>query len=206
MMPPEPVELPDTMPGEIMHAQPGTLVLTDLPADDGRPLLLIDVDGVLNVISRSQNHKTYDFHLVETGDGFRFRIQFRKELRGWLDRLIDHYVPVWCTMWDDEANTCLAPLLDLPSFPYIPCGDNGREALLTYKPGPQLHHKMPMISERVGTRAFAWLDDEIGDQDLLWAEMRDDQVAPTKFMKIDSRMGLLEHHVNKLVRWAELIK
>lgn len=174
------------------------LDVASLP-DDGRPLLLIDVDGVLNIASRTQNHKRYN---IFKASGFWIRIW--REVPNLLDRLTDHFVPVWCTMWDDLANTELAPRLDLPSLPYIPCWDNSHTVPLWGE--VMVHHKIPAIVKHVGSRAIAWIDDEIGKNDLAWAQVRNDTVAPTKFLKIDERMGLLEHHVIKLITWAESLK
>jgi hypothetical protein len=141
-----------------------------------KPLLCLDVDGVLNVINRSQNRKTYDIFRSDSG----FWIRFRRELPGWLDRLVDHFDLVWCTMWDHNANTELADRLDLPWLPYI--------------------------DKYVQDMPFAWVDDSFVKGDFTWADWRDNNLAPTKLFQIDPRMGLLEHHVNKLVAWAELIK
>lgn len=170
----------------------------ELP-DDGRPLLLIDVDGVLNAINGNQGSRTYAIH-----DVLGYPIRFRHELADWLSRLTDHFVPVWTTMWDEDANTELAPLLGLPSLPCIPCHQD-RFRVAMWQDAP-LHCKVPCIVEHVDDRPFAWIDDEIGRHDLLWAARRDDEIAPTMLLKIDPRMGLLEHHVNKLIGWATKIR
>lgn len=177
------------------------MLIVDLPEDDPRPLLLIDVDGVLNVLSRHPKPRIYNEHVVTIGT-YDFPIRFRKELSDWIFTLVEHYVPVWCTMWDDEANEHLAPLLGLPDFPVIPCNESGTRLALGGPVSP-LHHKVPSIEEHVGNRAFAWVDDEIGRHDEAWGARRTVEVAPTYLLRIDQRMGLLEHHVNKLVTWAE---
>lgn len=165
-----------------------------------KPLLLIDVDGVLNVINRSQNTKVYNMFRSESG----FWIRFRHELANWLDKLIDHYAPVWCTMWDHNANTELADKLDLPWLPYVPCWD-GQDDVAEWN-DMLVHTKVPCIDKYVQDMPFAWIDDLFLKGDHAWASWRDDNLAPTKLMPIDPRMGLLEHHVNKLIAWAELIK
>jgi hypothetical protein len=165
-----------------------------------KPLLCLDVDGVLNVINRSQNRKTYDIFRSDSG----FWIRFRRELPGWLDRLVDHFDLVWCTMWDHNANTELADRLDLPWLPYIPCWD-GQDTVAEWD-GMLVHTKVPCIDKYVQDMPFAWVDDSFVKGDFTWADWRDNNLAPTKLFQIDPRMGLLEHHVNKLVAWAELIK
>lgn len=174
------------------------LDLSAIP-DDGRPLLLIDVDGVLNIFNGSQNRKLYVEHQVGP-----YRIKFRIGMSDWLVELVDHFIPVWCTMWDDSANLDLCPLLDWPSLPYIPCADT-RDNAVEWG-GNLLHSKVDPITRHVGDRPFVWIDDEVGKHDFAWATARDRHVAPTQLIKTDDRVGLERHHVNRLIKWAELIK
>lgn len=167
---------------------------------DDKPLLLIDVDGVLNCICRNPHARMYD--VFSFGP---YRIAIRHETGRWLKRLSESFHPVWCTMWDEQANLVLAPRLGLPELPVIPCDERRYDAPMEWE-GLSLHSKIPCIVEHVGDRAFAWVDDEIGSHDTAWSRQRDDEEAPTYLLKIDPRMGLLEHHVNKLVGWAERIK
>lgn len=171
-------------------------------SDDGRPLLLLDVDGVLNAINRSQNHKTYHIEVIQTSDGLRYIVRLNRKLSGWLDELTDHFLPVWATMWDDDANEHLAPLLGLPSLPVLSCAENGWTCL-TKDPGRTLHHKIDVIEVSVGDRPFAWLDDEISEADLEWATER---LTPSFLIKVRPDQGLQQHHVDKLIRWAQEIK
>lgn len=164
-----------------------------------KPLLGLDVDGVLNVINRSQNHKTYD--IFKAGP---FWIRFRRELPDWLDRLVDHYHLVWCTMWDHNANLDLTERLDLPWLPFIPCWDAQDDVAEWH--GLPVHTKVPCIDKHIQDLPFAWVDDSFLKGDFAWADWRDDNLAPTKLLQIDPRMGLLEHHVDKLIAWAEKIK
>src|SRR4051812_11541020 len=99
--------------------------MTDYEAlpDDGRPLLLIDVDGVLNAINQSQNAKVYNiFRAGATQSSKGFTIRFQHALNGWLTELAEHYHLVWCTTWDDLANAELAGHLGLSALPVIPTG------------------------------------------------------------------------------------
>lgn len=166
---------------------------------DDRPFLLVDVDGVLNAINESQNRKTYD--IFQSGP---YRIRLRHELSGWLHRLSEHFELVWTTMWDEAANAELSPRLGLPNLPYIPCWENSGTPVLWNE--HSLYSKVVGINEHLKDRPFAWIDDEIRDGEQEWARIRDDEVAPTCLLRIDAHMGLAEHHVDRLIEWAQLIK
>lgn len=170
-------------------------------SDDERPLLLIDVDGVLNAVNTSRNHKLYMIEHVLDSGGNRYLVRLRHELPKWLDELSQHFVLVWATMWDDDANEYIGSLLDLPYLPVIPCEENGWKYF--NDGGGDQHHKIQMIEHYVGDRPFAWIDDEIGEPDLKWATER---LTPSYLVKIDPRMGLLRHHVDKLIAWAKEIE
>ena len=174
--------------------------------DDGRPLLGIDVDGVLNAATNHFKPRVYDLHTVHIGRA-SFTVLFNKRLAGWLEKLTDHFIPVWCTMWDDEANLYLSPLLGLPSLPFIPCGHLHIQDDLTWR-GQEVHHKVKCIEPLIGKRAFAWIDDEIDmwPGTRAWADHRADEVAPTRLVRTNEREGLLGHHVSQLIDWAEGIK
>lgn len=175
------------------------LTVRDLPLEDARPLLLLDVDGVLNAINHSQNVKLYDIRTIETFQGFRVKIRMRRELTDWIFELTEYYVPVWCTMWNHDANLFLAPLLELPDLPVIECSYSSKG-----RPD-KCHDKITAIEEQVSDRALAWLDDEISHKDLDWAYLRNEKVAPTKFIKITETEGMQRFHVDRLMKWAQEI-
>lgn len=172
--------------------------VTEEPEDD-RPFLLLDVDGVINTINASQNAKTYKIFKVGP-----FTIRIRHEMKGWLARLGEHYQLVWATMWDDAANDDLAPVLGLPDLPYIPCHHTAYDD--PEWRGQRIHPKIPVVEYAMKDHPFAFVDDGFGKGDMAWAKERDDEIAPTKFLYIDPRMGLLKHHIDKLIAWADLIK
>lgn len=175
------------------------MTVDQLP-DPCKPLLLVDVDGVLNVSKRNPKPQLYDIHQVTTSDGFRFRLVFRKDLKEILKPLWEVFQPVWCTMWDHDANRCISPLLELEEWPVIPTFDHAHE----YDTGAsRYHHKIPMIEAHVGRRPFAWIDDEIGGWDNQWQDHRTVTVAPTLLHRIDQRSGVLPHNVAKLVAWGQ---
>lgn len=172
------------------------LPLDLLDHDDPRPWLLLDVDGVLNVFNKSQNQKLYARHAVVV-DGLRFPIKMRHALSDWIFELTEHFVPVWCTMWNDAANEYLCPLLELPELAVLPC---------SYREIPRdlgCHAKVASIEQYVPQdRALAWVDDEVRQRDKDWAYLRNEK-TPTTIVKTDERQGLRRDHVDKLIAWAK---
>jgi hypothetical protein len=172
--------------------------------DDGRPLLLIDVDGVLNAVNRSQNAKIYNiFRAGGTQTSKGFTIRFRRELADWLAELAEHYHLVWCTTWDDMANTELAEHLGLPELPVIPCAERD-----IYPPTIHLaHFKQGVVERYVDDRPYAWIDDDFTRIDLDWAHLRTEKDGiPTKILPIRGSAGLQRHHVDKLIAWATSLR
>jgi hypothetical protein len=69
---------------------------------------------------------------------------------------------VWASTWEQEANDFVAPLLGLPSLPFVAWSD----------PRPELADgvfwKTPQIVAWAKGRAFAWVDDQVTDADVAW--------------------------------------
>lgn len=178
--------------------------VTTLPTD--RPLLLIDVDGVLNAINKNQNHKRYD---IFTAEGYPIRMGWY--LADWMWELTNHFIPVWCTTWDEDANTYFADRLRMPFLPVIPTSEARGRGFSGDKPPlldpiPYVHWKMPAIVEYVENRPYAFIDDEITNYDHGWAKERTKSGIPTKMIKTDMRQGMLRHHVDKLIAWSASLK
>lgn len=154
-----------------------------------RPLLLLDVDGVLN-----------PFAAEICPDGFREHSLFPDEgpvrlnhVHGpWLVGLAEKYEIVWATGWEDDAHRVLSPILGLPQFPVI------RFPPVPFHP----REKVPAIAALVRDRAAAWVDDALTPEAYEWAG---DREAPTLLIGIDPCTGLTRPTVDRLSEWqAEL--
>jgi hypothetical protein len=153
---------------------------------NARPLLLLDVDGVLApLLTGGGVPDGFTEHTV-LGD----RLLLSPEHGEWLAALAEDFELVWATSWEDDANAAIAPLLGLPSLPVIALGDV--EQAGTWK--------LAAVARFVADRPVAWIDDALGDDALDWAESR---VAPTLLVRTDPRVGLLPNHVADLVRFRE---
>lgn len=84
-----------------------------------RPLVLLDVDGVLNVLGE-ESRATWDVLMAgrATADGTSFSIMWSPEviqtLNGWIE---DGVEVQWLTTWGHDANHSLRHLVGLPELP-----------------------------------------------------------------------------------------
>ena len=155
---------------------------------DRRPLLLVDVDGV--VCPYADELADPAGAGIEQAVVGHSRVWLARGVSDHLQLLADCFQLVWCTAWEDHAAEFLAPYLALPALPVIhfdePIGDDG-------------HWKWPAIDAFVGDRPFAWIDDELGREDFARAERRS---SATLLVWIEGTHGLAVAHVDELQRGA----
>jgi hypothetical protein len=159
---------------------------------DPRPLLLIDVDGVVcpygdelvEPLEAGLEQATVGYSPVWLPHGIRDRLR----------RLDESFQLVWCTAWQDRAAEFLAPHLGMRALPVIyfdePAEEDG-------------HWKWPAIEAFVGDRPFAWIDDELGRADLARAERRG---ILTLLVRVDGTTGLGDRHVGQLEEFADTVR
>lgn len=82
-----------------------------------RPLLLLDVDGVLNPFASPTCPPGYREHDFFPDDDPPVRLN--ESHASWLPLLATRFDLAWATGWEDEANTYLSPLFGLPRLPVI---------------------------------------------------------------------------------------
>jgi len=164
------------------------------PSPVRRPLLLVDVDGVISLFG-------FDWSDPPAG-----RPTFVDGLPHWISdtagpllrRLGSVFEPVWCTGWEDRAPEHLPRLLGLQggAYPHIVFG-----------PGPAAegrHWKLEAIEAYAEPeRPVAWIDDAFDDTCDAWAGSR---AGPTLLVRTDPAVGLTESHVDLLTAWAAALE
>ena len=154
-----------------------------------RPLLLVDVDGVISLFGfDAANPPAGQFEIV---DGIA---HFLSATAGdHLRRLSGAYELAWCTGWEEKANEYLTMALGLPAeLPLVPFDECDRP--------PSAHWKVAAIDAWVApTRPLAWIDDAHDDRCHTWAGARS---APTLLVATEPAHGITAGHVDELLGWA----
>jgi hypothetical protein len=163
---------------------------TKLPQSGHKPLLLVDVDGVISLFGFSSGGTPKGrwmnvdgiLHLISATAGEH------------LHALARSFDLAWCTGWEDKANEHLVPALALPGpLPVV--------ALTAHDepPQPAAHWKLAAVQEHAARRPVAWIDDSFNDACREWASARPE---PTLLVDADPPVGLTVEHVTALERWA----
>jgi len=157
--------------------------------DTGRPILFVDVDGVLSLFGFDPaGEMPGPFHWI---DGIAHCIPPASgEL---LERLAERFDLVWATGWEEKANEYLPGILGLSSRK-LPCLTFDGRAVFGSS-----HWKLDAIEEYADGRPSAWIDDHMDEECVVWADARE---APTLLVETDPATGITEEHVEQLLRWA----
>ena len=156
-----------------------------------KPILFVDVDGVLSLFGFGEEHQVPDspMHWV---NGIAHCIPPATGPR--LARLAERFELVWATGWEELANEYLPLILDLP-FDRLPCLGFGGRAVFGSS-----HWKVDAIDEYAGDRPAAWIDDNLDEIPRRWAVSRG---VPTMLVETSSHEGLTDGHVDALLAWAD---
>ena len=155
-----------------------------------RPVLLVDIDGVLNVYGVNGCPPGYTEHELFPQDAEPARLCAAHG--AWLRELAEHFDLAWASALGRDTHRLLGPILALDEFPAVP---------MPPVPFPPAE-KVPAIAAYVGDRPAAWVDDVLGPEARAWAGGR---TAPTLLLGIDHRIGLRRADVDELLRWARTV-
>jgi hypothetical protein len=156
-----------------------------------RPLLLVDVDGVISLFGFPLHARPPGRFEMVDGIAHFLSASAGEHLR----LLADVFEPVWCTGWEEKANDYLPRALGLDGpWPYLSFERAAGPGVST-----QGHWKLNAIDAWCGTRALAWIDDAHGEACEAWAAAR---TAPTLLVTTEPAVGLTDRQVTQLLAWA----
>lgn len=156
-----------------------------------KPLLLLNVDGVLAPFGSAAKPAGFTEHVLQTELLGDHRVWLNLDHGAMLQPLQDHFEFIWCTGWEDEAPLALGPLFGLRSAPVIH---------LTYGTTIELPlNKLPNILDFTEGKAVAWIDDDLGHREREWADAR---AEATLLLTPDPTIGLQPSHIDALMSFA----
>ena len=155
---------------------------------DSQPVLYLDVDGVLNALSRPlAEWSDMATHYIEVGPyNTEYKVHLSRQMGAALAGL-DVEIR-WATTWAEDANTHIASKVGLPSNLAVSCRPR-----LSDSPFKSIAIRAEVESERV---PFIWIDDEaIREVDHWWAK---ELGIPHLFIEPNPRKGLTPFHIDAI--------
>jgi Swiss Army Knife RNA repair-like protein len=159
------------------------------PQSCDKPLLFVDIDGVLSIFGFESDSRPSGTWLNVDGIVHLISAMASEHLH----RLATRFDLVWCSGWEEKANEHLVGALGLPAeLPFL--------TFTAYQGGT--HWKLGAIDAYARDRPLAWVDDAHDDACRAWAAARR---APTLLVATDPPVGLTAADVDALERWAAAI-
>jgi hypothetical protein len=148
-----------------------------------QPLLLLDVDGVLQPLGRSVPPGYRRFTSPESD------VVLCPAHGVWITELSGLFEVAWLTTWGRSANMTIGAVLGLPALPHVELGTLPRSGT----------RKLDAVQRFVRERPFAWVDDEIYEDAVAWASRR---VTRTLLIRTAPYVGFTLAQVEQLKDFA----
>ena len=157
-----------------------------------RPLLLIDIDGVISLFGFDLGDPPRGSFITVDGITHFLSATAGEQLLA----LAADFELAWCSGWEEKADEYLPLALGLPAgLAHVELeragNDDGR------------HWKLAAIDRFAGHRALAWIDDGHDPSCAEWAAARG---GPTLLVTTDPASGLTEDHAASLRAWARSLR
>ncbi len=159
-----------------------------------KPLLMIDVDGVISLFGFAPSAVPPGRFTQVDGQPHLLSATAGAHLLA----LAEHFELVWCTGWEEKANDYLPTLLGIPGpLPFLSFDRNPGKA--------NGHWKLPAIDAFAGPdRPLAWIDDAFDHNCHTWAAERT-RTAATLLVTTEPAIGLTDAHVKTLTDWRRAL-
>jgi hypothetical protein len=165
-----------------------------LEMETGSPVVLLDVDGVLNPIKRAG--RGYRRHRAFL-NGFTFRLWLNAAHGPMLRQLVTETGAelVWASYWCESANEWIAPRVGLPDLPFVPIPSRPEESQLSLGAWKARH-----VADWVRERPFVWFEDE---PDVTGCLRGESGIGAHLLVAVDPVTGLTEGHITLARSWLD---
>lgn len=154
-----------------------------------KPLLLIDIDGVVNVFGNLGNTLiSFEQEFQALG---RYSIKIPQGMQQRLQKLQQEFACTWCSTWEDKAFSEIGSKLGLNPWPFIKMPLQAENK--TYK--------LSAVQQYVSQEPFAWIDDDLHSDAFEWAKHRNQNGLPTLLLQTKTNQGMTQDHLQKLQEW-----
>jgi len=160
-------------------------------ADSHKPLLLVDIDGVISLFGGEPGSRGEgSLHSI---DGILHFLSSAAAAH--LLDLQEQFELAWCSGWEEKADEHLPHLLGLPrGLPFLRFERSVGRA--------NAHWKLEAIDAFAGERALAWIDDALSPACHEWAAAREAGGSPTLLVTTEPQLGLTAREAALLSGWA----
>lgn len=153
------------------------------------PILLLDVDGVLNPYSSKFTPENYNTHFFTVPNG-TFKV-YLNPLDG--EKLLSlGYDLMWATSWEDDANIHIGPNIGLPTLPviHLPRVYSTKDWRLYFKTETILK-EMNVLG-----RSYVWVDDAVTLRDHRFLVLN--STVPCATLRVNAATGLTDEDFERL--------
>ncbi len=173
-----------------------------------KPLLLLDVDGVINRFG-IQARQT-DAHVFRA-EGYRLCVPRTADIH--VGQLAERFEMHWATAWEDRAHMAFAEALGLDPhdvWPHVKF--DRRPWSMTSGVGMGgASWKLPTLRTYVGERPFCWIDDDVPSDARDWVRERNASyrmaaAIPSAVVITDPSVGLNQAAVDRALLFAESLQ
>jgi hypothetical protein len=164
-----------------------------------RPLVLVDIDGVLNVF----NARWLGRHQFLARAG-AYTVVLDRRHPGWFRTLAEHAELRWATMWQAEAATIFGRVANIGTdWGYLDFDSVWMRRTVGRTGVGVGGYKWPLI-EQCGqsSRPLIWIDDDMTDRHLAWAERRAAAGDPTLFIRTDPSSGFTKKQFQTVLQFV----
>ena len=176
-----------------------------------KPLLLLDVDGVLNAFAPTRPHtvRYLGGRYLKDGTWAPYKVHLDNEIAEMIDLLAEHYEIHWATMWNGRANE-VGEAIGIDPLPHMYCdhfeGWDAAKAMgmSDFRIKGLWYAKTPLIPAYVNGRPFAWVDDDHTHEDRAFLKLQPG-CETFLLLQTNDKTGLTWDNVATLIDWAEKV-